>query len=509
MQSRHDRRRAVVRTRALARPTFAGSGPAAAWAVTLLAAMALLLAGLASPARAVPESFADLAEKMLPTVVSISTSQVVGGSSTTDGPQIPPGTPFEDLFRDFFNNNPHGNGNGDAPRRRAAAFGSGFIIDPSGYIVTNNHVIEDADEITVILHDDTRYPAKIIGRDDKTDIALLKVEPTTPLPSTSWGDSNRARIGDWVVAIGGPFGLGGTVTAGIISSLKRNINAGPYDNFIQTDASINRGNSGGPMFNMAGEVIGVNTAIFSTTGGSVGIGFAVPSAIVQRVVAQLREFGRTKRGWLGVRIQTVTDEIAESLRLDSARGALVASVTEKGPAEAAKIEPGDVVLTFDGKPVDSMRELPRIVAETPIGKKVPVEVWRKGKTVKLQVVIGELEESEVEQASAKPDGATPDARPTDIEALGLSVTGITDTLREEFGLPAGLSGVLITGVAADGTAAEKGLRPGDVIVEVGQEEVRTPAQIVAKVTEARESGRKSVLLLVNRKGDLRFFAVRI
>ncbi|MEK9661843.1 MAG: DegQ family serine endoprotease [Alphaproteobacteria bacterium] len=475
--------------------------------IAALGIVALLLSAGAGMARSAPDSFADLAEEMLPKVVSISTSQVVGGGGAAEAPEIPPGTPFEDLFRDFFNQNPRGNG--DAPRRRAAAFGSGFIIDPSGYVVTNNHVIEDADEITVILHDDTRYPAKIIGRDDKTDIALLKIEPTTPLPATRWGDSTKARIGDWVVAIGGPFGLGGTVTAGIISSLKRNINAGPYDNFIQTDASINRGNSGGPMFNVDGEVIGVNTAIFSTTGGSVGIGFAVPSSIVQRVVTQLREFGRTKRGWLGVRIQTVTDEIAETIGLDEARGAMVASVADDGPARAAKIEPGDVVLTFDGKPVDSMRELPRIVAETPIGKEVDVEVWRKGKKVALKVTIGELDESGVETASARPDADAPEAQQTDIDTLGLTVTGISDSLREEFNLPKGLNGVLITGVAANGSAAEKGLRPGDVIVEVGQEEVRTPAEIAAKVDEARENGRKSVLLLVNRDGDLRFFAVRI
>mgnify|MGYP003653325365 CR=1 FL=1 len=406
--------------------------------VTALAAMLCVWAGAARANT--PDSFADLAEEMLPKVVSISTSQVVGGGGTAEAPQIPPGTPFEDLFRDFFNNNPRGNG--DSQRRRAAAFGSGFIIDPSGYIVTNNHVIDGADEITVILHDDSRFPAKIIGRDDKTDIALLKIESDKPLPAIRWGDSNKARIGDWVLAIG-------------------------------------------------------------------GIGFAVPSAIVQRVVTQLREFGRTKRGWLGVRIQTVTDEIADNLGLDKAQGALIASITKDGPAEAAKIEPGDVVLTFDGKPVESMRELPRIVAETPIDKKVPLEVWRKGKKVTLHVVIGELEESGVEAASVKPDAPTPDAGQTEIDEIGLTVTGITDALREEYGLPAELRGVLITGVSASGGAAEKGLRPGDVVVEVGQEEVRTPAEIAAKVTEARDSGRKSVLLLVNRKGDLRFFAVRI
>jgi serine protease Do len=500
MLSRRAGTRAVVRA-----AEYRRMPNAVAWISATLAALALLAAGLTVPVRAAaPESFADLAEEMLPKVVSISTSQVVA-NRLPNGPEIPPGAPFEDLFRDFFNQNqPDG-----APRRRTAAFGSGFIIDSTGYIVTNNHVIDDADEITVILSDDTRYAAQIIGRDDKTDLALLKIDAGRELPSTRWGDSTKARIGDWVVAIGGPFGLGGTVTAGIISSLKRNINAGPYDHFIQTDAAINRGNSGGPMFNMDGEVIGVNTAIFSTTGGSVGIGFAVPAAIAQRVVAQLREFGRTKRGWLGVRIQMVTDEIAESLGLDAARGALIASVSEGGPAEVAKIEAGDIVLTFDGKKVDSMRELPRIVAETPIGKKVEVELWRKGRLEKAHVVVGELEESDVETASVDPDSKTPETRETDIDGLGLTVAGITDKLRGEYDLPPDASGVLITGVTADGTAAEKGLRPGDVIVEVGQEEVTSPGQIAAKVAEARENGRKSVLLLVNRSGDLRFFAVRI
>ncbi len=475
-----------------------------AWGLAALAALAIVLAGWTGPARAAPESFADLVEEMLPKVVSISTSQLVGRQSP-DGPRISPGAPFEDLFRDFFNHNQQEN----APRRRAAAFGSGFIIDPSGYIVTNNHVIEGADEISVILFDDTRYAAKIIGRDEKTDLALLKIEPGRDLPATKWGDSTKSRTGDWVVAIGGPFGLSGTVTAGIISGLKRNINAGPYDYFIQTDASINRGNSGGPMFNMKGEVIGVNTAIFSTTGGSVGIGFAIPSSIAQRVVAQLREFGHTKRGWLGVRIQSVTDEIAESLGLDGARGALIASVTKSGPAEAAKIEAGDIVLKFDGKPVDSMRELPRIVAETGIGRTVDVEVWRKGGLKKLKVVVGELKESAVETAKAEPKSNVPAPVEAEIDVLGLTVTAITEKLRNEFNVPDELRGVLITGVKADGTAAEKGLRPGDVIVEVGQEEVSTPDQVAAKIEESRANGRKSVLLLVNRGGDLRFFAVRI
>lgn len=498
MQSRRAGTRAIARTLAVDPVTAVVTR-----GVVLLAVAALAVAAWTAQARAVPDSFADLAEEMLPKVVSISTAQYVGGVGP-NGQEIPPGAPFEDLFRDFFNQRQPEN----APRRRSASFGSGFIIDPSGYIVTNNHVIDGADEISVILSDDTRYEARIIGRDDKTDLALLKIDAGRELPATRWGDSTKSRVGDWVVAIGGPFGLGGTVTAGIISGLKRNINAGPYDYFIQTDAAINRGNSGGPMFNMKGEVIGVNTAIFSTTGGSVGIGFAVPSSIAQRVVAQLRDFGRTKRGWLGVRIQSVTDEIAESLGLDRARGALVASVSENGPAEAAGLEPGDIVLTFDGKPVESMRELPRIVAETAIGKKVVVEVWRKGAMTQLQVVVGELEETAT--AAAKEDAdKKEEAREETIETLGLTVSSITDKMRGDFNLSTDLQGVLITGVSADGTAAEKGLRPGDVIVEVGQEEVVSPAQVVAKVEEARESGRKSILLLVNRSGDLRFFAVRI
>jgi serine protease Do len=327
-------------------------------------------------ARAAPESFADLAEKLLPSVVNISTTQLTKKQGRgLEVPQFPPGSPFEEFFRDFFDRN-----RPDSQPRKSTALGSGFIVDPAGYVVTNYHVIENAEEITVILQDDTNLKAKIIGRDTKTDLALLKVEPTKPLPAVKWGDSDKSRVGDWVVAIGNPFGLGGTVTAGIISARKRNINSGDYDSFLQTDASINRGNSGGPMFNLKGEVIGVNTAIFSPSGGSIGIGFAIPARQASLIVNQLRKYGRTRRGWLGVRIQTVTDQIAESLELEGAGGALVAGVTKDGPAEAAGLKAGDVVLSFDGRKVKQMRELPRIVAETPIEKEVKLKVWRNGKS---------------------------------------------------------------------------------------------------------------------------------
>ena len=470
----------------------------------LLLALAVALSAQPASARSAPESFADLAEKLLPAVVNISSSQVVRTTQQQEIPQAPPGSPFEDFFKEFFDRNQR-----EGAPRRASSLGSGFIIDKTGFVVTNNHVIAEADEITVILHDDTRHDATVIGRDPKTDLALLKIEVDGDLPFVAWGDSTGARVGDWVVAIGNPFGLGGTVTAGIISARQRDINQGPYDSFIQTDASINRGNSGGPMFNMDGRVIGVNTAIFSPTGGSVGVGFSIPSSIAERVVTQLRDFGRTKRGWLGVRIQSVTDEIAESLGLEEAAGALVADVTEDGPAQESKIEAGDVFLKFDGMVVEEMRDLPRIVAETKIGKPVEVDVWRKGKRRVIKVVVGELEEERPVLASTGPRGDAIEPEEAEIDSLGVSVTAITDDMREQFNVPEDVQGVLVTGVTADSGAAEKGLRPGDVIVEVNQEEVSTPGQIAAKVSEAMDNDRRSVLLLVNRNGDLRFVAVRV
>ncbi|MGE0714572.1 MAG: Do family serine endopeptidase, partial [Alphaproteobacteria bacterium] len=389
--------------------------------VLVAAAAAATVWTATASARAAPESFADLAAKLLPAVVNVSTSQQTRGGSPQaerrrpEMPQVPPGSPFEDFFKEFFERN-----RPDAGPRRQASLGSGFIIDASGLVVTNNHVIADADEITVILHDDTSLKAEIVGRDAKTDLALLRVKSSKPLPSVKWGDSDTARVGDWVLAIGNPFGLGGSVTAGILSARQRDINSGPYDDFIQTDASINRGNSGGPLFNMAGDVIGVNTAIFSPSGGSIGIGFSIPSALAKPVIQQLKDFGRTRRGWLGVRIQGVTDEIADSLGLGRPRGALIASTTDKGPAAEAGIQAGDVVLTFDGRDITDMRRLPRVVAETPINKRAKVVVWRKGKEMSFDVKVGELDErEESEQVAALPRGG--DGKPATAEALGLSL----------------------------------------------------------------------------------------
>src|SRR5205823_4830656 len=371
--------------------------PAARALAPLLIVAAATLGWGSAAARPAPDSFADLAEKLLPSVVNISTTQTLKSDrgrerAGPEVPQFPPGSPFEEFFRDFFDRGAPKSGRPEAQPRKATSLGSGFIIDPAGYVVTNNHVIADADEITVILHDDTNLKAELIGRDTKTDIAVLKVKTDKPLSAAVWGDSDAARVGDWVVAIGNPFGLGGSVTAGILSARQRDINSGPYDDFLQTDASINRGNSGGPMFNMDGQVIGINTAIYSPSGGSIGIGFAIPSALAKGVVAQL--IGEpdhiVHRGWLGVRIQAVTDEIAESLGLDKAKRALVASVNDIGPAQGGSIQPGDVILTFDGKPVTDMRHLPRLVAETPVDKSVPVTVWRKRKETPLHVKVGKL-----------------------------------------------------------------------------------------------------------------------
>ena len=475
----------------------------------LTAAILVIAVGWAAEGGAsdAPDSFADLAERLLPAVVNISTTQVVRGQRGPELPQVPPGSPFEDWFKEFFDRRQ----GPDAPTRRATSLGSGFIVDPSGYVVTNNHVIEGADEITVTLHDDTTLDAVVLGWDAKTDLALLKVETDVDLPFVTFGNSDETRVGDWVVAIGNPFGLGGTVTAGIVSARSRDINAGPYDDFIQTDASINRGNSGGPIFNLDGEVIGVNTAIYSPSGGSVGIGFAIPSAQVGSVIAQLKEFGRTRRGWLGVHIQTVTEEIAEGLGLESARGALVASIGEDSPAAVGSIEQGDVILEFDGRPIERMRQLAPIVADTRIGKDVPVVVWRKGREVTLSVVVGELEEAQV--AALPSDGGGEDlAEETTLDELGLSLATITDELRDRYELPADTTGVVVTGVMQDSPAAEKGITAGDVIIEIGQERVMSPSQIGAKVAEAQSAGRRSVLLLVEqggRRGQPAFMALRI
>lgn len=465
-------------------------------------------------ARAAPESFADIVEKIAPAVVNISTSKALptggqGGEENFPFPQPPPGSPFEDFFREFFDRERSPE---QQTPRRTSSLGSGFVVDPEGYVVTNNHVIAEADEIQVVFGDESTYEAELIGKDLKTDLALLKIkDPDRDFPSVDFADSDAVRVGDWMIAIGNPFGLGNTVTAGIISARSRDIRAGPYDDFLQVDAPINRGNSGGPSFNLDGKVIGINTAIFSPSGGNVGIGFAIPANLAVPVIKSLKEDGRVKRGWLGVRIQTVTDEIAESMGLTEASGALVASVTTGGPAQEAEIQPGDVVLEFDGKKIDRMRGLPRIVAETPISKAVDVLIWRRGQEETVKVTLGELPEdeelaalSQEEADSGVGDGGTS----SPIDALGVTVAALTDDMRERFELPGETKGVVITEVSEGSTAGEENLRPGDVIVEVGQEEVNSPPEVTAKVNEAKDEDKKSVLLLIDRKGDLRFVALR-
>ncbi|WP_419911066.1 DegQ family serine endoprotease [Hoeflea sp.] len=447
-----------------------------------------------------PESVADLAEQLLDSVVNISTSQRVSNNRRTPRPRIPDGSPFQDFFDEFF-----GEREGDqAPRsRRVNSLGSGFVIDKDGVIVTNNHVIADADDIEVNFADGSKLTAEVVGADPKTDIAVLRVTPETPLTAVPFGDSETIRIGDWVMAIGNPFGLGGTVTTGIVSARGRDINSGPYDNFIQTDAAINRGNSGGPLFNQEGEVIGVNTAIISPTGGSIGIGFAVPSDLVKSVVAQLIEFGETRRGWLGVRIQPVTDDIAESLDMAEAKGALVAGIIKGGPVDDGSVQPGDVIIKFDGQDVEDMRDLPRIVAESPVGKEVEVVIIRKGKEEKISVTLGRLEDGEQliaqSQQTDEPETAT---------VLGMELSELDDALKEKYEISENVEGVVIVNVVEDSSAAEKRIVAGDVIVEVAQEVVKTPQEVSDRVAKLKDDGRRNALLMIaNTIGELRFVTI--
>jgi len=478
----------------------------------------------ASPAHAMApgDSFADLAEKLLPAVVNISSSQSVQAKADRPGPEIPmfpPGSPFEQFFKDFMDRNrpggqqrPGQQGQGPSlptpppEARKMQSLGSGFIIDPAGYIVTNNHVIDGADEITVVLQDNTSLKAKLIGRDERVDIALLKVESEKPLPFVPFGDSDKERVGDWVLAIGNPFGLGGSVTAGIVSARGRDIRQGPYDDFIQTDAAINRGNSGGPLFDMAGEVIGINTAIYSPSGGSIGIGFSIPSNMAKNVVAQLRDYGHARRGWLGVRIQQVTPDIAESVGLHDPSGAMIAGVNDGGPADKAQMRNGDIVLKFNGQDVKEMRNLPRVVAETPIGKAVPVQIWRDGKLQTIDVTVGELpDEEKLASNTPGPNAKTPDAtKPTDIAGLGLKLAPLNQDTRDKFQVGADQKGVVVTDVSPDGAAADRGVKPGDIIVEVQQEPVSSPADVQDRVDRTRKQNRKSVLMLIQSQDGLRW-----
>ncbi len=460
-----------------------------------------------------PDSFAPIIEPLMPAVVNISTTQKVVQQQSIpmfdfDGlPDNPQTQQFKQLFKQF----QQGGGAQGVPEREVTSLGSGFVIDAAGYIVTNNHVIGNADQITVIFHDNSHLPATIVGRDAKTDLALLKVKTDKPLPAVHFGDSDAMHIGDWVIAVGNPFGLGGSVSAGIVSARGRNINAGPFDDFIQTDAAINRGNSGGPLFNTKGEVIGINAAIFSPTGGNIGIGFAVPSSMAKTVLDQLRQYGTIHRGWLGVKIQEVTDDVANALGLDKPHGALVLEVSKGSPALGTGLQAGDVIIRFDGHDIDEMRKLPRVVAETKIGKKVEMVVWRKGKEVPIELKVGELpEDKEQPDASTGTNGdkdTTPPA--TKDQVLGMGLIPLTPQLRQQLNIPATVKGLVVDDLDRTGEAAKRGIRPGDVVVDVNQTAIDSAATLKQALAAAKKSGRDFALMRVARGGDMIFVTVAV
>ncbi len=468
-------------------------------ALTVLTMALMLAQAIAAYAR--PESFADLAEKISPAVVNITTSTTVA-QQAGPAPMVPDGSPFEDLFRQF-----RDRGQGDDGRaRRSSALGSGFVISEDGYIVTNNHVIERADEIIIEFYEGAELEAKVIGTDPKTDIALLKVEADTPLPFVSFGDSDTARVGDWVIAMGNPLGQGFSVSAGIVSARNRAL-SGTYDDYIQTDAAINRGNSGGPLFDMDGKVVGVNTAILSPNGGSIGIGFSMASNVVTRVIDQLQEFGETRRGWLGVRIQDVTDDVAEAIGLEIAAGALVTDVPE-GPAADAGMLAGDVITSFDGVKVGDTRELVRQVGNTAVGKSVRVVVFREDGTKTLKITLGRREEAEgMDDGIVGEDdpGAAPEAQ----TLMGLTFTPLDDELRNQLELPGDAAGLVVQDIDPLSEAYEKGLRAGDLVTEAGQQTLNSVADLEDRIEQAREAGRKTLLLLVRSNGQPRFVALSL
>ena len=490
---------------------------AAAMALLVVGGVAVVPAYAESTTSHGPASVADLAQGLLGAVVNISTSQTVKGTEGPGAvpmPQLPEGSPFQDFFDDFFKNRDGDKGGGS---QKVQSLGSGFVIDAEqGIVVTNNHVIADADDIEVNFSDGITLKATLVGTDTKTDIAVLKVDPKGhKLTAVKFGDSSKMRIGDWVMAVGNPFGLGGTVTVGIVSARNRDINSGPYDDFIQTDAAINRGNSGGPLFNMDGEVIGINTAIISPSGGSIGIGFSIPSQLASGVVDQLRQYGETRRGWLGVRIQPVTDDIAESLDMATARGALVAGIIKGGPVDNGAIQPGDVIIKFDGKDIHEMRDLPRVVAESPVGKAVDVVIVRKGKEQTVKVTLGRLEDNDKaatdDQGNSEEDQGNENTAPVaTASVLGMTIGELNDEARSKFGISADITGVVINDVAKDSAAAERGIQPGDVITEIAQESVATPKDVMDRIGALKEQGRKNALLmLASKTGELRFVTIRM
>lgn len=484
--------------------SFKRTAAAAAVALTLAAGgLAVAQTQTAPPAvspsvvqPAMP-SFADVAERVSPAVVNVTVvSEPTAETPRMVHPGIPEGTPMDEFFRKFFEQP------GMSGQRRAQGAGSGFVIDPSGLVVTNNHVIDGASEVTVTLNDGAKYKATVVGRDDKTDIALLKIDAGRPLPHVDLGDSGTARVGDWVLAVGNPFGLGGSVNAGIVSARGRDIHSGPYDDYIQIDAPINRGNSGGPLFDAYGRVIGVNTAIYSPTGGNVGIGFAIPAETVRTVVADLRTNGRVERGWLGLQIQPVTEELAAGLGLKDTSGVLVADVLRDGPAAGTDLKPGDVILSTDGQPLRDYKDLPKRVAAIKAGTRMTLDVMRAGQPVQVAIVVGRMPEGDTLAQTANPSAAeTGQAR------LGLALAPLTAELRRDRGLSGDSTGVVVTRVEPGSPADQAGIEAGSLISMVGGTPVATPDQVVAAVRAAAEAKREAVVLRVEKDGKHRFVAV--
>ena len=471
------------------------------------------------PTRYGPESVADLADKLLDAVVNVSTSQGVDKPGRGVPPlNAPEGSPLQDFFNDLLRDK-------EGPGERSVqSLGSGFVIDASGLVVTNNHVIGDADTITVNFPNGDQFDAKLVGKDAKTDLALLQLSAGKPLPFVNFGDSEDLRIGDWVMAIGNPFGLGGSVSLGIVSARGRNINAGPYDNFIQTDAAINRGNSGGPLFDTFGNVVGINTAIISPTGGSIGIGFSIPSNLAVNVIDQLREYGETRRGWLGIRLQAMNDDIAKGLGLDQSHGAVVMGIVPDGPADNGTLKVGDVIVSFDGRKVEGSNDLPRMVAETKVGAKVKIGILRKASVSAaaepqtVEITLGRLEDGEKLMAETETDtkpkpeaGTAPSkAEAAAVETLGMSITDIDDDARKSFDLAKDAAGAVVTAVKANSAAADKGVEAGMTITEVAQETVSSAAEVKEKIDKLKEEGRRNALLLLTAaNGDVRFVVVPI
>jgi serine protease Do len=479
-----------------------------AWTAALLLSLFAAMPGrsAAADATATPfaQVFAQLAGRLEGCVVNISTTQAVSEAVPKGGITLPPapGASLDQFFHDFLGER-GGSGGLNGPAH-IVSLGSGFIVDPAGFIVTNNHVIVGAERITVTLSDNTSHAARIVGRDSVSDLALLKIDTKKPLPAVKWGDSTKTKVGDWVLTIGNPFGLGGSVTAGIISAIARDIHAGPYDDFLQTDAAINRGNSGGPMFNLAGEVIGINTAIFSPSGGSVGIGFAVPSSFAQPIIEQMKTTGKVERGWIGARIQPVTEDLAEAVGLDKNRGAMIAAIDPDSPAAQAKLLPGDVILAYDGKPVGRSRQLPRLVADTPPDKSVALLIWRDGKPHSVTLRVALLNPDRPAVRLQEPKKPKP---PAAVDVLGLKLAKLTPDLRKRFSLSEVARGAVITEVPQNSAAAAQGLQPGDLVVGIGRSPIASPEAAEAGAAAARKLGRKYLLMRVERDGSARFIAL--